>query len=158
MVDPEQLAERYVNAVDAFAEVLRGIPPEQMDFRESATSWSPRDIAFHVADVDQLLGLRLRRILGDEYPDIAGISTHANVEQFRRIRADRSLALDALGGSSALNAALVEVLTQGQVVRKGRHPHGHDVAAGDIAMFLSLHVEAHVKQLARIVKVANSTR
>jgi len=156
MADPEQLAERYVAAVDAFAEALRAIPTEQMDFRESATSWSARDIAFHVADVDQLLGLRLRRILSDDYPEIAGVNTHGNVEQFRRIRADRSLALDALGGSSAINAALIEVLQPDQVNRKGRHPHGHDVTAVDIAMFCSLHIEAHVKQLARIMKAAGA--
>ncbi|MBZ0134914.1 MAG: DinB family protein [Planctomycetes bacterium] len=150
MVDPEQLAERYLNAVDAFAEALRAIPADRMDLRETPASWSPRDIAFHVADVDQLLGLRLRRILGDEHPDIAGINTHSNVEQFRRIRADRSLALDALAGSSALNAATVEVLQPAQLTRKGRHPHGHDVTAGDVAMFLSLHIEAHVKQLTRL--------
>lgn len=152
MADPEQLAERYVAAVDAFAEALRAIPAEEMDSRESPNGWSPRDIAFHVADVDQLLGLRLRRILSDDYPDLAGVNTHGNIEQFRRIRADRSLALDALGGSSAINAALVEVLKPEQVSRKGKHPHGHDVSAGDIAMFFSLHIEAHVKQLARIAK------
>lgn len=152
MADPEQLAERYVAAVDAFAESVRAIAADQMDFRETAESWSPRDIVFHVADVDQLLGMRLRRILADDYPAIAGVNTQGNIEQFLRIRADRSLALDALAGTSALNAALVEVLTPQQVTRKGKHPHGHDVTAGDIAMFFSLHIEAHVKQLARLAK------
>ena len=150
MIDPEQLAERYLTAVDAFSEALRAIPAEQMNERASPESWSPRDVAFHVADVDQLLGLRLRRILSDDYPDLAGMSTKGNVEQFRRIRGDRSLALDTLVGSSALNAAIVEVLRPNQITRKGKHPHGHDVTAGDIAQFLSMHIEAHVKQLARI--------
>lgn len=152
MVDPEQLAERYLTAVDAFTEALQAMPAERMDQRESPDSWSARDIAFHVADVDQLLGLRLRRILADENPDLAGVNTRGNVEQFRRIHADRSLAIDALAGSSGLNAALIEVLRADQLGRKGRHPHGHDVTAGDIAAFFAMHVEAHVKQLARLSK------
>jgi hypothetical protein len=157
MPDPEQLAESYVAAVDAFTEAMQAVPAELVEFRESGSSWSPRDIAFHVAAVDQLLGLRLRRILGDDNPDLAGVNTHADVMQFRVIRADRSLALDALAGSSALNAALVEVLSPAQVARKGRHPHGHDVTAGEIAKFLSLHIEAHVKQLARVIKAARAS-
>lgn len=154
--DPEQLAERYISAVDTFGERVRAMPAEWVDFRETPEAWSARDIALHVADVDQLLGLRLRQILGDDRPELAAINTHANVLRLRKARVDRGLALEVLASTSAMNAALVETLAPGEISRRGHHPHGHEVTAGDIAAFMAMHVEAHIKQLARLLKAAQA--
>lgn len=154
--NPEQLAERYIAAVDAFDERVRSVPSELVDYRENGDSWSARDVALHVADVDQLLGLRLRQILSDDSPNLAAINTRANIERLRKARVDRALALEILASTSAMNAALVEILTPAEIARKGHHPHGHDVTAGDIAMFLAMHIEAHVKQIARVLKAAQA--
>ena len=64
--EADKLAERYVAAVDAFNERVRSVPVELLEFREGPETWSVRDIVLHVADVDQLLGMRLRQILGAE--------------------------------------------------------------------------------------------
>jgi hypothetical protein len=151
MIDtPEQLAERYLAAVDRFTEVVRQVPGDMLDRRERADTWSVRDIAFHVAEIDQMLGLRLRRILGEDYPALAGVNTQAGVELFRRSRLDLGLAMDALDASSALNTALIERLSEADLARKGRHSGGHDVTAGDLAAFMAMHIEAHVKQVKRV--------
>jgi len=154
--EADKLAERYVAAVDAFNERVRSVPVELLEFREGPETWSVRDIVLHVADVDQLLGMRLRQILGADNPELAAIDTHANVERLRRARMDRGLALEVLGSTSAMNAALLETLEPSDLARSGRHPHGHDVTAGDIAAFLAMHVEAHVKQVARVLKAAEA--
>jgi hypothetical protein len=154
MADPEQLAERYVAAVDGFIDALRAVPAEALDFQESGQTWSARDIGFHVADVDQMLGLRLRRILGEETPQLAGADTQASVKLYRRSRLDVSLAMDCLSATSALNAGLVEQLTPEGMSRKGRHSEGHDVSAADLAAFMAMHIEAHIKQIKRVMKAA----
>jgi hypothetical protein len=152
--DPEQLSERYIAAVDGFIDALRVVPAELLDFRESDKAWSPRDIGFHVADVDQMLGLRLRRILGEDLPQLAGVDTQASVKLYRRNRLDIGLAMDCLSATSALNAGLIEGLTGQDMTRKGRHSQGHDVTAADLAAFMAMHVEAHIKQVKRVVKTA----
>jgi hypothetical protein len=154
MADPEQLAERYIAAVDCFIDALRGVPAEALDYRESEQTWSARDIGFHVADVDQMLGLRLRRILGENNPQLAGADTQASVKLYRRGLLDVSLALDCLSATSALNAGLIEGLTAEGMARKGRHSEGHDVTAADLAAFMAMHIEAHVKQIKRVMKAA----
>jgi hypothetical protein len=151
---PEQLAERYLAAVDAFLESMRRVPADAVNRREREDGWSPRDIAYHVADVDQLLGLRLRHILGDDMPTLAAINTQANVEAFRAVRADRGLALDSLSTSSAMNAALIESLSPAQLQRKGKHPQGHELTAADVALLFAMHIEAHVRQLKRVLAKA----
>jgi hypothetical protein len=154
MADPEQLAERYIAAVDGFIDVLRSVPAEALDYRESEQTWSARDIGFHVADVDQMLGLRLRRILGENNPQLAGADTQASVKLYRRGRLDVGLALDCLSATSALNAGLIEGLTPEGMARKGRHSEGHDVTAADLAAFMAMHIEAHIKQVRRVMKAA----
>lgn len=152
MADPEQLAERYLSAVDGFIERMRSVPGEMLDHRANAAGWSPRDICFHVADVDSMLGLRLRRILGEENPQLAGVDAQASVALFRRVRLDAGLGVDALAAASALNTALIERLTQTEMARKGRHSGGHEVTAADLAAFMAMHIEAHIKQLDRVLK------
>lgn len=154
MADPEHLAERYISAVEAFIETVRDVRSERMDARESPDGWSPRDIAFHVADVDSMLGLRLRRILCEDYPRLSGLDTQASVRLYRRGRLHVELALDALSASSALNTALIEKLTAEDLARKGLHSGGHDVTAADLAAFMAMHVEAHIKQLKRVLTLA----
>jgi hypothetical protein len=152
--DAEQLAERYLAAIDAFLDAMRHVPSDALNRRPGEGDWSPRDVAFHVADVDQLLGLRLRRILGEDYPALAGASTQAGVGIYRRSSFDVGLALTALEATGALNTALIESLTTEDMVRKGRHSEGHDVSAADLAHFMAMHVEAHVRQLKRILRAS----
>jgi hypothetical protein len=152
--DPAALAERYLAAIDHFAEALAAVPADVMDWRERDETWSPRDVAFHVAELDQLLGLRLRRILGEDHPPLAGVDTNAGVRLFRRSRLDPALALDALAATAALNSAVIEKLSGADLGRKGRHSQGHDVTAADLAAYMAMHIEAHIKQLARITKAA----
>lgn len=152
MPDTEQLAERYISAVEAFIECVRDVRKDQMDFREGPDGWSPRDVAFHVADVDSMLGLRLRRILCEDYPQLSGLDTQASVQLFRRGRLHVELALDALSASSALNTALIEKLSPADLARKGRHSGGHDMTAADLAAFMAMHIEAHIKQMKRVLK------
>ena len=150
----EELAESYLGAVDQLTAAVRGVSVAAADWRKDDSSWSVRDIAFHVADVDQLLGIRLRRIVGEDYPALAGVDAQASVRQLRSVRMDLGLALDSLGATSALNVALMESLNAEQLLRKGRHSQGHDVTAADVCAFLSIHIEAHVRQIARVQKAS----
>lgn len=150
-IQPELLAERYLAAVDAFIDTVHAVPAELVDRQERPDGWSTRDIAFHVADVDQMLGLRLRRILVEDKPALAGIRTQATVQLYRATRLDLGLALDALRATGALHTALLESLTPASMNRSGRHSEGHDVTAADLAKFMAMHIEAHVRQVRRVV-------
>jgi hypothetical protein len=37
------------------------------------------------------------------------------------------------------------------MARKGRHSEGHDVSAADLAAYMAMHIEAHTRQIRRIL-------
>ena len=148
--DLEAITEKYLSAVDQFCEAALAVPPDRQDFRPSEKAWSPREVAFHAAEADQNLGIRLRRLLTESNPALAGVNLPAWVELLRGAQLDMRLAVDSLRATSALNVALMESLTPEQLKRKGRHSEGHDVTVAGLCVYFALHLESHVKQLARI--------
>jgi hypothetical protein len=148
--DLEATADKYLSAVEQFCEAALAVPADRLDFRPGEKAWSSREVAFHAAETDQNLGMRLRRLLTENYPTLAGVNLPAWVGLLRDAQLDVRLALDSLRASSALNVALIESLSPGQLKLKGRHSEGHDVTVAGLCVYFALHLESHVKQLARI--------
>lgn len=146
----EAIAEKYLSAVDQFCDAALAIPADRLDFRPNETAWSPREVAFHVAETDQNLGVRLRRLLTENNPTLAGVDLQAWVSLLQHAQLDVRLALDALRATSALNVALMESLTPAQLARRGRHSQGHEVTVSGLCLYFGLHLESHVRQLARL--------
>jgi hypothetical protein len=101
-----------------------------------------------------MLGLRLRRFLVEEYRARAGMRTMARVLLYGMSRIFLGLAVDALRCPGAFNTALLVWLTRGVLARTGRHSEGHDVSAADLAAFMAMHLEAHVRQIKRVLSAA----
>jgi hypothetical protein len=148
--DLDAIAEKYLSAVEQFCEAALSVPAERLDFRPNEKSWSSREVAFHAAEADQNLGIRLRRLLTENKPTLAGVDLPAWVELLRKAQLDVVLALDSLRASSALNVALIESLTPAQMKISGRHSEGHDVTVAGLCVYMALHLESHVKQLSRL--------
>lgn len=148
--DPEAVAEKYLSAVEQFCEAVGAAPPELLDFRPDQDAWSIREVAFHAAETDQNLGVRLRRLLTEDNPTLAGVDLQAWVELLRNARLDVRLALDSLRATSALNVALMESLSPPQFKRIGRHSHGHDLTVAGLCVYFGLHLESHARQAARL--------
>lgn len=146
----EALAEKYLTAVDHFCDAVLSVPPDRLDFRNSPDSWSSREIAFHAAEVDQNLGVRLRRLLTEDHPVLAGVNLQGWVNALRPAQLDVALAIDSLRASSAINVALIETLEPSSLRRMGRHSEGHDVSVQGLCLYMALHLESHVRQLAPV--------
>ncbi|MBP9892003.1 MAG: DinB family protein [Planctomycetes bacterium] len=149
-LDLEAIADKYLSAVEQFCEAALAVPADRLDFKPGEKAWSSREVAFHAAEVDQNLGMRLRRLLTEDNPTLAGVNLPGWVELLHKAQLDVRLALDSLRASSALNVALIEALAPAQLTRKGRHSEGHDVTVAGLCVYFALHLESHVKQLARI--------
>ena len=148
--ETDAVADKYLTAVELFCQIAEAIPPERLDFRPDESAWSAREVAFHAAEVDQNLGIRLRRILTEDYPELAGVNLPAWVSLLRKAQLDIALALDSLCASSALNVALMESLDETQLLKKGRHSEGHDMTVRGLCIYMALHLESHVRQLGRL--------
>jgi hypothetical protein len=151
-LDAAAIAEKYLTAVDQFCEAAQSVAQDQLDFRPDGKSWSAREVAFHAAEVDQNLGIRLRRLLTEEKAVLAGVHLPAWVALLRNSRLDVALALDALRASSAINVAIIESLDAVRLRRAGTHSEGHEVTVHGLCTYMALHLESHVKQLGRIAQ------
>lgn len=149
--DPEDLAEKYLSAVEQFCDRLAAVPAEQLDLRAGPETWSVRDIAFHVALMDQILGLRLRKLLAEPTPLLRSMDTDALARTLRPAHGDIGLAVDSLRATSALNIAVVEMLTPELMDRRGTRSEGHAITVRDLAAYLAIHIEAHIKQISRVL-------
>lgn len=131
--------------------MLEGLPAQWLDAPEAPDAWSPRDVACHLADVEQDGWLpRIQTILehGTTRPlagvdrerfraRYAGVRLAVVLDDFRRAREANLRALDALGLD---DAALSTV---------GRHPVFGDVRLSELMSTWVVHDLTHLAQICR---------
>src|SRR5680860_873449 len=72
-----ELIKQYRDGYRAITESLEGITNTEMDAREGAGEWSPREVIHHLADSEMTSAIRLRRLLTEENPEIIGYDQEA---------------------------------------------------------------------------------
>src|SRR5215216_1695504 len=89
----EALIHRYTAGHQAVLDALAGLEESELDVRTEG--WTPREIVHHLADSEMTSAIRLRRLLAEDHPIIAGYDE----EKFARVLrySDRPIeaALDA---------------------------------------------------------------
>lgn len=132
---------------------LRGLPDAWLDATEGPGTWSPREVAAHLADNELVDWLpRLRHVLahGEAVPfapfdregfrtRFAGRGIAERLDTFAAARAASLAALDAL----ALSAADLE--------RTGTHPALGRVTVRQLLAAWTVHDLTHVAQVARVL-------
>ncbi len=71
------LIDAYKGGHQAVVDALEGITETQLDARPSPGEWTPREVVHHLADSEMTSALRLRRLLAEENPAIAGYDEEA---------------------------------------------------------------------------------
>src|SRR4051794_29273962 len=90
-MDPESrrnLIERYRSGYDEVVASLEGATPGQLDHRRGPDDWTEREVVHHLADSEMTSAIRLRRLLAEDEPAIAG---YDEGEFARRLFYDRPL-------------------------------------------------------------------
>ncbi len=150
-MDPEtrqQLVEQYRAGYDEVMAALDRITEQELDRRPAPSKWTPREIVHHLADSEMTSAIRLRRLLAEDNPLIAGYDQ----EQFARVlKYERPIAA-SLAAVRAARASTVEILarlTHAQWARTGTH--SEDGAYG-VEIWLSIyavHAHNHAAQIRR---------
>src|SRR5689334_9282171 len=66
------LIEQYRDGHRVVLEALQGCTEAELDVRPAADDWTPREIVHHLADSEMTSAIRVRRLLAEEHPVIAG--------------------------------------------------------------------------------------
>jgi len=151
---PERTAllDRYRTGTADVEAALAGITDEELDrVPGDPRSWTARQVAHHLADSEAMADIRLRRLIAEDDPLIAG---YDEPEWARRLHYDRPIAssIAVLGAVRAASLELLERLPLADWSRTGTHS---DSGAYGIDTWLGIY-SAHAHDHADQIRAARS--
>ena len=144
-----ELVARYKAGHATLLASLAGIDEAGLDARPADGGWTPREVVQHTADSEMTAAIRLRRLVAEENPVIAGYD--GDTFALRLHYADRPIepALDAIAAARSTTAQILDGLTEADWARTGTHtdsgPYGVEVWLETYAV----HCEEHADQIRR---------
>jgi hypothetical protein len=141
------LLDRFRTGTADVENALAGITDEELDRSPAAADdWTARQVAHHLADSEAMAYIRLRRLIAEDEPMIAG---YDEPEWARRLHYDRPIAasLAVLRAVRAASLQLLETLTPDEWQRRGTHS---DSGAYGVETWLEIyanHAHDHAEQI-----------
>lgn len=147
-IDRSALLERFETGADDVADALAGATAADLDRRPPSADWTAREIAHHVADSEAMAYIRLRRLVAEDDPLIAG---YDEPEWARRLHYDRPIAT-SLATVLAVRAASLELLrsiTPDEWARSGTHSESGAYSVDRWLAIYAEHSHEHADQIRR---------
>lgn len=150
-MDPEtrqQLVEQYRAGYDEVVAALEGITEEELDRRPAPGAWTAREIVHHLADSEMTSAIRLRRLVAEDRPVIAGYDQ----EQFARaLKYQRPIAasLAAFKAARETTAEILDRLTEQEWARTGTHSENGPYGVEIWLEIYAVHAHGHAAQIRR---------
>jgi hypothetical protein len=141
------LLDRYRTGIADLEAALAGITDEELDRPPAdADEWTARQVAHHLADSEAMAYIRLRRLIAEESPLIAG---YDEPEWARRLHYDRPIAssVAVLAAVRAASLELLEALTEVEWARTGTHTDSGAYDIGDWLRIYAGHSHDHADQI-----------
>ena len=148
----KQLIDQYKDGYRVVAEALSGATGEELDRHPAPGKWSAREIVHHLADSEMTSAIRLRRLIAEDKPNIAG---YDQAEYARRLYYDRPIeaSLDAFKAARVTTAAILERMSEAEWSRAGTHT---EVGRYTVDVWLEIYA-VHAHNHAAQIRVARGT-
>jgi hypothetical protein len=145
-MDRQAQVERFQTGFQDVLDALDGITPEELDRRPPGSDWSAREVAHHLADREATAYVRLRRLIAEDDPLLAGYDE----EEFaRRLHYDRPIepSLEVVAAVRASSLQLLEHLTPAEWERAGTHSESGTYSVDDWLQIYAGHAHDHANQI-----------
>jgi DinB family protein len=143
----QALIARYKDGYAEVVAALRGIAPEELDWRPKAGEWSAREVVHHLADSETIAGLRLRRLLAEDTPLIHGYDPDEYARRLRYQERPIEPALEAFEAARATTAQLLDAMSDDDWQRAGTHSDGGSYSAERLLKGYAAHAHEHADQI-----------
>jgi hypothetical protein len=141
------LIDRYRTGTADVEAALAGITDAELD-RPPADpgEWTARQVVHHLADSEAMAYIRLRRLIAEDAPLIAG---YDEPEWARRLHYDRPIApsLAVLGAVRGASLQLLETLTDAEWERVGTHSESGPYSVAKWLEIYAGHPHDHADQI-----------
>jgi DinB family protein len=143
----QTLIARYKAGYAEVVTALRGIAPEELNWRPKPGEWSAREVVHHLADSETIAGLRLRRLLAEDKPLIHGYDPDEYARRLRYQERPIEPALEAFEAARATTAQLLDAMTDDDWQRAGTHSDGGPYSAERLLQGYAAHAHEHADQI-----------
>jgi hypothetical protein len=143
-----ELIAEYERGYASVEEALEGATPEELDARPDPHEWSAREVVHHLADSEMTSAIRLRRLLAEDDPMIAG---YDEGEFARRLHYQRPLegSLLAFRGARESTLPLLHALSEDEWARAGTHTESGSYSVETWLRIYAAHGRDHADQIRR---------
>lgn len=141
------LISRYRDGHRAVVEALRSVREHELD-RSASGEWTPRMIAHHLADSEMTSAIRLRRLIAESDPVIAG---YDEVEFARKLTSDRPIepSIEAMRWARESTAQILDRLTDEDWKKTGTHSESGPYSVEKWLTIYANHAHDHAEQIKR---------
>jgi hypothetical protein len=134
----------------ALERVLHEVATARLTTPEAPGKWSMREVLQHLADSELVGGFRLRIVLAQDRPPLAGYDQDLWASRLRYREVDAKDAVEQFSVLRRANLRLWEHLTAADLLRVGVHGERGEESLGHLRRLYAAHDLLHLRQLARI--------
>jgi len=134
------------------ARLIKGVSTAKLRKRPAPDKWSVSEILAHFADVEIVIGWRMRSILGDPGTTVQAYDQNAWVMSGHYEKRDPRKSLEIHRVLREANLALLKSLNPAQWKQYGQHAERGQESIEHIVRMLAGHDLNHIHQIERILK------
>lgn len=142
-----QLIDKYGEGPAILEAAIREVAEADLD--HSVEGWTPRQVAHHVADSEMTSAIRLRRLLAEDRPQLAGYDEELFARRLHYSERPLAGSLEAVRGARASTLALLELLSEEEWAREGTHSESGRYSVTDWLKIYAAHCHDHADQVRR---------
>jgi hypothetical protein len=151
-VQRKELIARYENGPKLIRDALAKVPADALHWKPAPDRWSAHEVVQHCADSETNSAARIRFLIGEEHPTIAGYDQDRWAVRMDYRNLPLEPALKQLEALRAWTTALLTRLPESAWSRTGTHTEsGHYTAEKWLEIYAE-HLEVHARQIARNVE------
>ncbi len=146
----EELIAIYAAGYDDIMEALAAIPADKLTAHPLPGKWSAAEIVHHLADSEMTSALRLRRLLCEWQPVIAGYDQDLFAARLAYNEREIAPALEALRAARATTVQILRRMTDEDWLREGTHTESGRYTCEDWLRIYAAHARDHAGQIHRL--------
>jgi len=148
----EALIKRYEEGPTRFRDAFAKVPREAWKWRPEDGKWSVYEVVCHCADAEMNAAARIRYLVAEEKPVIAGYDQARWAKVLDYHSAKIELALAAVDVMRAVTVNLLKQLPEEAWAAEGTHSESGRYTAEDWLTSYAEHLEKHARQIERTLE------
>ena len=148
--DPFEVLRHTIKRLDRLVE---GLTPEEVATPEAPRKWSISAVVQHLADAELVWGYRLRSVMAEDRPSIAGYDQDRWASRLQYEHSNIQEARDQLAVLRRSNLRIMELASEEDWTRTGVHAVRGEPTLRVLVQWWAGHDLLHLRQVDRICRV-----